>query len=226
MSSLSKRSIFVQNHMYKNDSYSQEGEDLIVFRLLDAKRKGFFVDIGAHHPIRFSNTYMFYKLGWRGINIDAMPGAMRMFDKVRPRDINLECGIAANEGELQYFIFDEPALNTFNSELARHQEETSIYRINKTEIIKVRPLKEVLEKYIAAGQKIDFMTIDVEGMEEEVLKSNDWAQFRPEIVVVEAYWNDSFNKIIESNVYQFLQKQGYYICSKLYNSTIYIDGRR
>ena len=79
--------------IYKNDSYSQEGEDLIINRLIDSKKNGFYIDIGAHHPFRFSNTYKFYKMGWNGINIDAMPGSMKLFREKRPRDINIECGI-------------------------------------------------------------------------------------------------------------------------------------
>lgn len=74
-------------------SYSQEGEDMILHRIFERQCKGFYVDIGAHHPFRFSNTYLFYKRGWSGINIDAMPGSMNIFNKFRNRDINLEYGI-------------------------------------------------------------------------------------------------------------------------------------
>src|SRR6186713_1276577 len=74
---------------YYSISYSQEGEDLILKRFFSEKSGGFYVDVGAHHPKRFSNTYMFYKEGWSGINIDAMPGSMKLFNKVRSKDINL-----------------------------------------------------------------------------------------------------------------------------------------
>ena len=75
--------------MNANLCYSQNGEDLILNRFLENKEKGFFIDVGAHHPIRFSNTYLFYKKGWSGINIDAMPGSMTKFNKIRPKDINI-----------------------------------------------------------------------------------------------------------------------------------------
>lgn len=75
-------------------SFSQEGEDLILQRLLADRPPGFFVDVGAYHPIRFSNTYVLYRQGWRGINIDATPGAMRLFSEVRSEDINLEAFVA------------------------------------------------------------------------------------------------------------------------------------
>ena len=77
-------------NMLPNICYSQNGEDLILNRFLENKKNGFYIDIGAHHPIRFSNTYLFYKKGWRGINIDAMPGSMDLFNKIRSRDINIE----------------------------------------------------------------------------------------------------------------------------------------
>src|SRR5437868_6288327 len=81
-------------------SYSQDGEDLVLSRFLSSENKGFYVDVGAHHPTRFSNTYFFYKKGWRGINIDAMPGSMIAFDKMRPRDTNVEAAISDNDSEI------------------------------------------------------------------------------------------------------------------------------
>ena len=99
---------------FSNLSYSQEGEDLILNRFFNNKENGFYVDVGAHHPRRFSNTYSFYKKGWRGINIDALPGSMVAFNKERPNDINLEIGISKKESELLYYMFNEPALNTFS----------------------------------------------------------------------------------------------------------------
>ena len=75
---------------YALKSYSQEGEDMILMRLFENQKMGFYVDVGAHHPKRFSNTYFFYKLGWKGINVDAMPGSMTAFNRIRARDINIE----------------------------------------------------------------------------------------------------------------------------------------
>lgn len=68
-------------------SYSQEGEDVVLRRLFDSQPSGFYVDIGAHHPVRLSNRYYFYRCGWRGLSVDAAPGSMEMFRRLRPRDI-------------------------------------------------------------------------------------------------------------------------------------------
>ena len=106
-------------------SFSQEGEDMILNRIYEHKKDGFFVDIGAHHPMRFSNTYLFYNKGWRGINVDAAPGSMIDFKKHRPRDINLEIPVSDKSDELEYFMFNDGALNTLDKERANKIEEES-----------------------------------------------------------------------------------------------------
>src|SRR5436309_16100262 len=78
---------------YGNLAYSQEGEDLVLRRIFETQAKGIYVDVGAHHPFRFSNTCLLHKRGWRGINIDAMPGSMTLFERFRPLDVNLELGV-------------------------------------------------------------------------------------------------------------------------------------
>src|SRR6185437_4393165 len=85
---------FINKRQFLNCSFSQEGEDLVLAREFEGKTKGFFVDVGAHHPIRFSNTFKFYLQGWRGINIDAMPGSIAFHARVRLEDINLEVPIS------------------------------------------------------------------------------------------------------------------------------------
>lgn len=106
---------------YATNSYSQEGEDMILRRIFGNQKNGFYVDVGAHHPKRFSNTYYFYKKGWRGINIDAMPGSMKAFDKIRRRDVNIEKPISDQKQLLTYFAFNEPALNGFSRELTNER---------------------------------------------------------------------------------------------------------
>jgi hypothetical protein len=83
-------------------SYSQEGEDLILRKIFENQQQGFYIDVGAHHPKRFSTTYVFYKHGWRGINIDAMPDSLKVFNKFRKRDINLEKAFSDKKERLTY----------------------------------------------------------------------------------------------------------------------------
>ena len=90
---------YFPKQIYKNLSYSQNGEDRILHRIFENQKSGFYVDIGAHHPFRFSNTFLFYKMGWKGINVDAMPKSMEIFKRFRPRDINLELAVGTIEKE-------------------------------------------------------------------------------------------------------------------------------
>ena len=119
-SAIEKLIYFKNNNLdgYALKSYSQEGEDMILRRLFEKQQTGFYVDVGAHHPKRFSNTYFFYKKGWRGINIDAMPDSMIPFNKIRPRDINIEKPVSDKKQVLTYYAFNEPALNGFSKELS------------------------------------------------------------------------------------------------------------
>jgi len=205
-------------------SWSQEGEDLVLKRMLENKNIGFYVDVGAHHPKRFSNTYLFYRRGWSGINIDAMPGSMQPFNKCRRRDINLEMGIDLNSSILSYYIFNEPALNGFVSELAleRHNSENS-YLIKKVVKVEVKPLSEVLAVHCVGGS-IDFMTVDVEGLDLRVLRSNDWEKYRPKIVLAEVLASDLCD-LQKDELAIFMISKGYRIIAKTANSVFFLDNK-
>jgi FkbM family methyltransferase len=202
-------------------SWSQEGEDQILRRIFERQSDGFYVDVGAHHPKRFSNTYLFYKRGWRGINIDAMLGSMRVFKKTRPRDINLEIGIGEQQGKLDYFVFNEPALNGFSRDLSDERNEAdSAYRIESVIKVDVYPLRQVLDNYLPAGQVIDFMSIDVEGLDFQVLKSNDWNKYRPTYVLAEIL-GSSLHEIDQSDIGQFMRDTGYVLYAKCMNTVFF-----
>src|SRR5262245_5522584 len=128
-------------------SYSQEGEDLLLRRILNGQQKGFYVDVGAHHPMRYSNTYLFYKLGWRGINVDAMPGSMELFRKVRPRDINVEAAISETGEILKYYMMDDPALNGFVSEVNLDIYVKSGRKLIGTRDIQTQTMRTLLESH-------------------------------------------------------------------------------
>lgn len=206
-----------RKHLWKR-YYAQEGEDIILSRLMD-KEKGFFIDIGAHHPFRFSNTYLFYKKGWRGINIDPLPGSKRLFNLVRRRDINIQCGVAKESGMLTYYCFNEPALNTFDKEEAKFKNDLPDYFIQETIDIPVEPLWKILDG-LSLPPRIDFMSVDVEGMEMDVLMSNNWDRYRPEFLVVEQLRLD-VQGIMKTDVYRFLQSADYKLVSRTLNSSIY-----
>lgn len=202
-------------------AYSQEGEDLILKRIFHEKRNGVYVDIGCHHPYRFSNTYLFYKRKWNGINIDPRPGTKALFDKYRPRDINLEMGVSKNNATLTYFMYDEPALNTFSREQVEILANENKHRLVKTIQVETYPLSDILQKYLQPGSpRIDFFTIDVEGLDLEVLGSNDWTNFRPAYVLIESH-NASIKNIEQDDIYKFMKGVEYELFAKTYYTYIY-----
>lgn len=205
---------------YSRRSWAQEGEDLVIRRIFEHRRQGVYVDVGAHHPKRFSNTYLFYKMGWTGVNIDARPGGMELFRKQRPRDTNIESGVHEKAGMMEYFVFDEPALNGFSKELsmARDSDDNG-YRLLRTIQVPVAPLAEILEQ-VRCTQEIDFLTVDVEGMDLQVLRSNDWTRFRPKVVLAEVC-QISVERLHEDPLVVYLRAQAYEIFAKTYNTVIF-----
>jgi len=199
---------------YAIKSYSQYGEDLIIKPFLN-KDNGFYIDIGAHHPFLYSNTYFFYKKNWRGINIDAMPGSMKLFNKFRPKDINLEKAISFSKEKKKYFIFNEPALNTFSEEVAKERNGKKNYKIVKIVEIETATLKEILDTYLPLNTEIDFMNIDVEGYDFEVLKSNDWDKYKPKIILIEI-GNNNLEEILNNPIVLYLKEKGYILFAKTF----------
>jgi FkbM family methyltransferase len=214
-------------HRRGNVSYGQEGEDRVITSLLyrayggPHPLKGFYVDVGAHDPFRFSNTYLFYMLGWSGINIDAAPGSMRSFAAHRPRDLNLEIGIGKERSAATFYLFNEPALNTFDRELAMARSVPP-YQLTSEVSVAIVPLHEVFSKYLAANQTIDFLTIDVEGRDMDVLQSNDWRKYRPKIVVVEILGKPIVDAASDP-VALYLADNQYVFYAKTVNTALFID---
>ncbi len=212
------RAIFFD--VYAAKYYSQEGEDIVLQRLFAGKARGFYVDVGAHHPRRFSNTYLFYRRGWRGINIEPNPEIVEVFRRERKRDINLQVGIAGRESVLTYYLFNDPALNTFDGALAAQREEATAYRVVETRKIPVQRLDAILKKHLPQGGEIDFLSIDVEGLDMEVLQSNDWEAFRPTCVLVESL-ETSLEQAMQGDIYRFMKGRNYELYAKTYNTLIF-----
>lgn len=213
-------------------SFSQFGEDIYVYKLfIPPKRdsanpiflkKGFYVDIGANHPVINSQTYRLYKLGWRGINIDPILSSENVFNKVRPLDINVSVGVARNKGVITYYEYDLPVINSFNFE---HSIETAkrlgAKLLNKRKV-EVFPLKDILTKYKPKEIDIDFMSIDTEGYEMEILESNDFSMFRPKFILLEDEEIDIYN-IKKSSIHNLLYSHSYRLNSIIGQNCLYED---
>ena len=201
-----------------NRSYSQEGEDLLLNRYFKNKNKGFFCDVGAFHPKQYSNTYIFYQKGWRGINIDPRPGSKELFDKVRPNDINLELGIANQSGgELIYSLYSNPVYNSFSNESVEEAEKIG-------EIpVEIKSLEFVFDTWLPKGETIDFISVDVEGFDLSVLQSNNWDRYSPEVVAVE-FFGQSMQVFLDSEIYQYLTSLEYLYFANTINTYFFRKG--
>ena len=208
---------------YWAESYSQEGEDMILRKIFEKQQPGFYVDVGAHHPKRFSNTYYFYKRGLNGINIDATPGSMKLFYKFRRKDINIESAISKEKKELILYSFDEPAINTFDEALAQQRSIEGKYKLIDEIKIHTKTLSEILGQHLPLDKEIDFLSVDVEGFDLEVLQSNDWNRFRPKFVVVECFGIEKLERITSDEVYIFLTDYNYFFYAKTMNTCIFKD---
>lgn len=208
-------------YKHAKTSYAQEGEDMIINRFFEHKQKGVYVDVGAHHPFRFSNTAFFYKKGWSGINIDPLPTAAPLFKKYRKRDINIQKGVSLKAEQLLYYSFNEPAYNTFNEAKANEYVHAKLVRPDVRKIkIDTVPLRSILDKHLPSGTTIDFLTIDTEGLEMEVLQSNDWEKYKPTIIILESHIIE-IEKYLNSELDLFMKNLGYTLVGKSYYSYFY-----
>lgn len=195
-------------------SYSQYRDDLIIDKLLGYPNTGFYVDVGAYDPVRFSNTMRFYLKGWKGINVEPDFGQFRKIEAVRTRDINLNIGIASKSGSLTYWQMNPNTLSTFSEAQAKESMKEG-FSLTKKMKIPVQTLASVLEKY-AKGKRIDFLSVDVEGFELDVLKSNNWKKFRPVILCIELSFSasDSGQEVDrKKRLIRFISSKGYILIS-------------
>jgi FkbM family methyltransferase len=203
-------------------SWAQEGEDLLLRALFErvAPQSRFFVDVGAHHPQRFSNTWLFYQRGWRGINIDPFPGCMADFDRTRPRDINIEMAVTDQGESMKLFLFNDAALSTSSTDLAGiHCSEHGL-ELESTIEVPATTLTAIFEQHLSDGFPIDFMSVDVEGAELEVLRSMDWKRWRPTYLLIEELADTAG---FEAHPTRFLNEVGYGPIARTPRTVIYQD---
>ncbi len=194
-------------------SYSQNFEDVMLWRALKNIEEGFYIDIGAAWPDEHSVTKAFYDKGWKGINIEPNLNHFHRLEIERPRDINLQVAVSDTSGALEMTVFEDTGLSTLVSNIAEVHVNNG-YQYEKVSV-PVVTLTELIEKYLSPEQDVHFLKVDVEGMEERVIKGNNWLSFRPWIIVVEATvpmtdtesYNNWDSLLIESN-YLFAYADG------------------
>lgn len=169
---------------YYQKSYSQCGEDLIVNYIFNTLKvaQPTYLDIGAHHPYFLSNTYLFYRQGCSGVSIEPDPSLYRKIKRARGRDVNLNAGMASERGNLKLFVFSSRTLNTFSENEAKKYEREGHEVIASYEI-EVVTFDDVMNKYF--DEVPDFVSLDVEGMDIEILQSIDFSKYQPTVFCIE-----------------------------------------
>ncbi len=201
LATLTRRDLGLGQYDWKHlrFSYSQFGEDLIVGWLMEG-RQGFYVDAGAFHPVRLSNTYKLYRRGWRGIVIDANPEFTATFRRRRPRDIVVNCAVSDTPGAAP---FEVRTAGEFSG-LQGFREEAGGPPVKRVVQVPVRTLASVLDEFLPPGQTVEYLNVDCEGADLAVLRSNDWQRCRPALIAVE-----DFAPRAGSEICHWLAQQGY-----------------
>ncbi len=210
---------------YKKISYAQSGEDIIVsFILKTLKIKHpTYIDIGAHHPFYLSNTAIFYKKGFSGVCIEPDPVLFKEIKKSRKRDICLNIGIGINDlDKADFFLMSTPSLNTFSKEEALNYDKNSKHKLKKVIKLPLKTINWVFEHH--TNGRPDFVSIDVEGLDFDIIKSLDFERYRPTVLCIETL---RFIRVgvaeKEQAIIDFVIKQGYMVYADTYINTIFVD---
>ena len=210
-------------------SFAQAGEDRVLAFLFRAMGIGTisYLEIGTNNPIDINNTYLFYVGGSSGVCIEPNPTLIPKIKKYRPRDYCLNIGIAAEEGELDFYIFDESdsekGLSTFSKKEAEHVHNTTSIKIKEVKKIPVTTVHNVIEKYFH-GKAPSLISIDVEGLDLEILQSIDFSVMRPIAVCVETVnFTQTHKKVKNTDIIKFMESQGYFVYADTGINSIFAD---
>jgi FkbM family methyltransferase len=209
-------------------SYAQCGEDLIVdFILRDGlqMQKVLYLDIGAYHPYRLSNTYLFYQQGQSGVCIEPDPVLFDEFKRVRGRDVCLNVGVGTeNSGaeRADFYLMTSSSLNTFSKEDAERYQSYGNQKIEKVIQVPLLTVNEIIEKHLSSCP--NFVSLDVEGLDLPVLQTFDFSAHRPEVFCIETltYAEDKSEKKL-TEIIELMISRDYFVWADTYINTIFVD---
>lgn len=162
-------------------SHAQNGEDVVLRRVFVDQNVGFYLDIGACHPAEDSVTLDLYERGWHGVNVEPDHKFHSLLMQARPRDVNLLAAVGQKRGRAEFHPTSTRGHGTFDKTLAL-ERTTDCF----TERVPMFLLSDIIDCYGPDAGEIDFVKIDVEGWEADVIVSGDWVRHRPRLLVIEA----------------------------------------
>lgn len=206
-------------------SWSQFGEDLMIQSALQKlnllHQPMIYVDVGAFHPVQYSNTLLLHRMGWRGINVDPNPATIDLFLAERPYDLNLLCGIGPEQGQGHYHQPTKGQISPIGSLVGQEGDPTKGADDDGSCLIQVpiRRLDEIMKDYQWNDLRFGLLNIDTEGTEVAVLKSNDWGHFRPLLISVEENHPD------HSKIDPFVKGHDYRLLAECFLTKVFVDAR-
>jgi FkbM family methyltransferase len=195
-------------------SFSQFGEDVLCGFFFSRGYRGYHVDVGAFHPLLLSNTYDFYRKGWRGLCIDANPDMADLFARFRPNDKFIHSAVGAQAGSIEMALFSDGTFNCLAEHLADVPEQ--IRNTARRVTVPIQPLSAILAQHNIA--QVDLLNVDCEGNDLKVLESNDWKRWRPKVICVE----DHADNWTQSDIAQYLNSVGYVLKYRAVFTSIFI----
>jgi FkbM family methyltransferase len=206
-------------------SYSQCGEDLIInfiFQILQIARPS-FLDLGAHHPTYLSNTYFFYERGCTGVCVEPDPMLHTEIKNKRKKDICLNVGVGTTQKtEADFFLMTSKTLNTFSKEEAERYQAYGKQKIEKVIKLPLLTVNQIINQNFTSAPNL--ISIDIEGLELDILKTFDFSLFKPEIFCVETltYTEDNAERKL-SEVIDYICQNGYFVYADTFINTIFVS---
>ena len=189
-------------------SYSQGAEDLILKYIFRDQNSGVYVDVGCNHPVDSNNTFLFYLNNWNGVNIDGNEKLIKLFKKVRPKDISINALISDDEYNVNYYQSSSDKVSTIDTDFYNQNKSDFEYPNENIVEAKTTTLTKILNSLNLPNFKIDLLTIDVEGIDIKVLKGLDFNIYKPKVICIECH-NINLENLNKNEVYEYLIEKGY-----------------
>lgn len=213
--------LYIRHKCYlKRLQYSQWGEDSYIEKFFRENYKGIYLDIGCFHPFMYSNTCLLYKKGWQGINIDINPTSIDLFNIARPNDVNICTTI--NEKKKYFNIFyDDPfsPVNTLDEDFYNNLK-SNFFKNRKKLTVESKSIEEILE-ISKINKDIDFINIDVEGMDYSILKKINLNQLKPKLVSIETHNVDGSKSKHFDLIVKFMLENNFTIHKRVGPTTLF-----
>ena len=226
---LLKLKIFYKILVFKKKYFSFSGVDVIIENIFKNHNVGIYIDIGCQHPIKNNNTYLLYKKGWCGLNIDLDKDNIDLFNIARPNDCNVNIAISNKIDDVDlYFYHNRSPINTIDKKTSDFQNA----QVSEVKKIKTNTLDNIINNSKFSNKKINLLSVDVEGHELEVLQGFDFTSYKPDVIVVEfldlttkklEVKNLNIENLFKTELYKFLISKNYVLANYIYSDLIFIN---